>query len=53
MQQMANDQVIYQILDTTKDMLIYAMPIIGVMAGLMLILSFLYAITIGAVKKMF
>ena len=48
---MANSEVINLILQLTKEMLIYMLPIIGLLSGLMLILSFLLHVTINAVKK--
>lgn len=49
---MANTEVINLILQLTKEMLIYMLPIIGLLSGLMLILSFLLHVTINAVKKL-
>ena len=48
---MANTEVINLILQLTKEMLVYMLPIIGLLSGLMLILSFLLHVTINAVKK--
>ncbi len=48
---MANSEVIDIIIQTTADMLVYMLPVIAVLSGLMLILSFLLHVTINAVKR--
>lgn len=48
---MANTEVINLILQTTAQMLIYMLPVIAILSGLMLVLSFLLHVTINSVKK--
>lgn len=48
---MANTDVINLILSTTSSMLIYMLPVIAILSGIMLILSFLLHVTINSVKK--
>lgn len=50
---MANTEIINLIIQTTAEMLTYLMPVIALLSGIILILSFLYAVTIGSVKKIF
>lgn len=50
---MANTEVIGLIIDTAQDYFIYMLPIIGVMTGLIYITSFLFAVTLGAVRRTF
>lgn len=48
---MANTEVIDLIIETTSEMLVYMLPVIAVLSGIMLILSFLLHVTINAVKR--
>lgn len=48
---MANTEIIDLILQTTAECLTYMMPVIALLSGIMLLLSFLYKITLGAVKN--
>lgn len=50
---MANEEIINLIIQTTADMLVYMLPVIAILSGITLILSFLYAVTLGSVKKIF
>jgi len=50
---MASSEIITTIIDLTRDMLLYMMPIIALMSGLTLIISFLFAITLGQSRKIF
>lgn len=48
---MANTDIINLIIETTSSMLVYMLPVIAVLSGIMLILSFLIEVTINSVKK--
>ncbi len=48
---MANTEVIDIIIETTAEMLIYMLPVIALLSGFMLILSFLLHVTINSVKR--
>jgi hypothetical protein len=50
---MANSAIIDLIVETVRDMLIYMLPIIGLLAGLTFVFSFLIAVTIGWGRKTF
>lgn len=48
---MANSEIVDIIVETTADTLHYMLPIIALLSGIMLILSFLFKVTIGAAKQ--
>lgn len=48
---MANTEVIDKILTVTGEMLVYMLPVIALLSGITLILSFLLHVTINSVKK--
>ncbi len=48
---MANEEIITLILETTASSMTYLMPVIGIMSGVIFIISFLFDITINAYKK--
>ncbi len=48
---MANSDIIDIIIQTTADSLHYLLPVIAILSGIMLILSFLFKVTIGAAKS--
>lgn len=48
---MANTEIIDLIIQTTASAMTYLMPIIGVMTGVVFIVSFLFDVTINAYKK--
>ena len=48
---MANFQVIDIIIQTTAEMVVYLLPVIGLLSGLIFVFSVLYEFTIGAVKS--
>jgi hypothetical protein len=50
---MANSDIIDLIIQTTANMLTYMLPVIAICSGLTLILSFLYSVTLGSVKRIF
>jgi len=50
---MANSDVIDIIISTVASSMEYLLPIIGVMIGIFFVISFLYSVTFGAVRKMF
>jgi len=50
---MANSDIIDLIIQTTANMLVYMLPVIAVLSGITLLLSFLYAATLGSVKRIF
>ena len=47
---MANSEIIAIIVESTSDALTYLLPIIAVLCGIMLLLSFLFKVTLGSVK---
>jgi len=50
---MANSEIIDLIIETTADMFLYMMPIIGVMAGITFITSFILHVTVGTARRVF
>lgn len=50
---MANSEIINLIVQTTADSLVYMLPIIGIMAGINFIASFLLYVTLGLGKRTF
>lgn len=48
---MANEEIIDLILETFADSLVYLLPIIGVMTGIVFIISLLLDVTINSHKK--
>lgn len=50
---MANTDVITIILDMTRDYFTYMLPIIGVLAGISFIVTFLFSITMGLGRRTF
>jgi len=50
---MANTDIIDIILETTADYFIYMLPIIGILAGLNFLFSFLMSVTMGLGKRTF
>lgn len=50
---MANTEVINLILETTADMLQYMLPIIGILSGIIFIVSFLLYLTVGLGRRVF
>lgn len=50
---MANEDLVILILQMTASYLEYMLPVIGIMAGIIFVVSFLYAVTLGASRKVF
>lgn len=50
---MANTEVVTVIIETVGDMLVYLLPVIGVMTGLTFITSFLLYVTLGQSRRIF
>lgn len=50
---MASADVIAQIITMTKDFLTYMLPVIGVMAGIIFVITWLMSITIGLGRRTF
>jgi len=50
---METAEIIELIVFFTKDALTVLMPVIGVMAGITFIVSFLFSVTVGAAGRMF
>jgi hypothetical protein len=50
---MANTEVITTILDLVKDMLTYMLPVIGVLAGIKFMISWLMSVTLGMGRQTF
>jgi hypothetical protein len=50
---MANTEVIDIIISTTAEYFTYMLPIIGVMAGITFVVSFLMSVTIGMGRRTF
>jgi hypothetical protein len=48
---MTNTAVVGQIVSMTQDFLVYMMPIIGVLAGIMFVLSLFFSATTGTLKR--
>lgn len=48
---MANAELINLIIETVANMLEYMLPVIGLLSGLVFILSFFYQVTFGALKN--
>lgn len=48
---MTNTEVVAEIVLMTKDFLVYMMPIIGTLAGIMFVLSLFFASTTGSLKR--
>lgn len=48
---MANSEIIDIIVESTADTLHYLLPVIALLSGIMLLLSFLFKVTIGAAKS--
>ena len=49
--QMANTDVINLIMQTVGEMVVYMLPVIALLSGLMFVFSFLIHVTINSVKK--
>ena len=50
---MASSEVVTTVISLAKDVLTYMLPVIGVMAGLVFIFSWIHSITIGAARHSF
>lgn len=50
---MANTQVIAEIISMTGDMLTYMLPVIAVLSGITLMISFLLSVTLGMGRRTF
>lgn len=50
---MANTDVINEIITMTADMMTYMLPVIAVLAGITLMISFLLSVTIGMGRRTF
>lgn len=50
---MANTDVINEIISVAGDAFTYLLPVVGIMAGIMFITTFLFAVTIGLAKRTF
>jgi len=50
---MANSAVIDLIIDTTTQMFLYMMPVIGVMMGITYITTFVLHVTVGTARRAF
>ena len=48
---MANSEIIDIIIASTAETLHYLLPVIALLSGVMLLLSFLFKVTLGAVKN--
>lgn len=48
---MASSEIIDLIIQATAESLVYLMPVIALLSGIMLLLSFLFKVTLGAVKN--
>lgn len=48
---MANTEIIDLIMATVSEMFVYMLPVIGIMAGIVFITSFLFDVTINAYRK--
>lgn len=50
---MANTEIVDLIIQQTADMLTYMLPVIGIMAGIIFMISWLMSITIGLGRRTF
>lgn len=50
---MANTEIINLIIETTADMFLYMLPVIGVMMGITYITSFILHVTVGTARRAF
>lgn len=50
---MASSEIVNLILQTAAESMLYLLPVIGIMSGVVFIIGFLFEVTIGSSRKIF